>query len=141
MSEKCLLVSTNQAPQESVRLQTDLTETAAEVYSPQLRSAETHTRETAALGSLGSEAAEAAVPGPQLSTFPPDTFKPSLSQGQELARVEQRPGCIQKTRPPENGTHCFRESLCRYMGRPETGLSQQFMPYHVMYEHNKKYVM
>lgn len=61
---------TNQAPQESVTLQTDLTETAAEVYSPQLRSAETHTRETAALGSLGSEAAEAAEPGPQLSTFP-----------------------------------------------------------------------
>lgn len=60
---------TNQAPWNLI-LQTDLTETAAEVYSPQLRSAETHTQETAALGSSASEAAEAAVPVPQLSTFP-----------------------------------------------------------------------
>lgn len=92
MSEKCLLVSHQSRSPESVILQADLTETAAEVYSPQLRSAETHTQETAALGSSGSEAAEAAVPVPQLSTFPSSHLqaKPELRAGAGQGGAETR---------------------------------------------------
>lgn len=90
---------------------------------------------------LGSEAAEAAVPVPQLSTFPVSHLQGGAGTKGICwrARVErQTRHSSKRQRPLENSIHYSRDTLCRCMGRPDTVVPMYVFIVPIMYEDNKK---